>query len=50
MDSDYQMLNGIRAGIEDIRSEVRGIRGSGVADLGLFVVWILLGLILWRVW
>ena len=50
MDSDYQLLNDIRAALEDIRGEVRGIRGSDSSDFGLFGVWILLGLILWRVW
>lgn len=39
--------------LELIRAEIRGIRDSkmtGVVDMGLFSVCVLLGLILWRVW
>ena len=35
--------------LERIRSEIMKFRNNGT-DLGLFGVWVLLGLILWRVW
>jgi len=51
MESDGQLLRDIRAAAEDIRSDVRKIEDKlGAHDLGTFVICILLGLILWRVW
>lgn len=39
--------------LELIRAEIKGIQNSnmtGIVDMGLFSVCVLLGLILWRVW
>lgn len=48
-DSDRQAFEKIGEYLQGIQDDVRKIKDLNI-DVGFFGIWVLLGLILWRVW
>lgn len=50
MESDYSLLRDIRTAAENTTVELKRLADSRRTGIGTLGTWVLLGLILWRVW